>query len=289
MLSFSELTKGLLIGTANILPGVSGSSMAISMGVYDRILLAVSHLPKTPKESLSVLLPYLLGAGIGVIGLSFSLEYLFDAFPLQTMLIFTGLILGGVPSLYFQLEKQRPSRPCLLILLCAFFSTLLLASLRPQQAQAVSLAPSPIMTVLLFLLGVLAAPTLIVPGLSGSMILMMLGLYQPLLYALNGIFKHAACLDFQSMVKDGLIFMPFCLGILLGIFLFSRLMEWVFAHYREPVSWGLLGLVLASPFALLSGMAGQTITNSTLAFGILLFAASLLASTCFSLKELTSA
>ena len=80
---FSQIIKGVLIGTANILPGISGGTLAISMGVYEQILYALTHLHKEPKKSLSTLLPYIAGALGGIVGLSFTMEYLFATWPLQ--------------------------------------------------------------------------------------------------------------------------------------------------------------------------------------------------------------
>ena len=87
MFSLSDLCKGILVGAANILPGISGSALAVSMGIYGQIIHAITHILKEPKESLKTLFPYLLGALCGVIGLSFTIEYLFAHYPLQTSLI----------------------------------------------------------------------------------------------------------------------------------------------------------------------------------------------------------
>ena len=86
----SQIIKGALIGTANILPGISGGTLAISMGVYEQILHALTHLHKETKKSLSTLFPYILGILGGIVGLSFTMEYLFDTWPLQTNMAFMG-------------------------------------------------------------------------------------------------------------------------------------------------------------------------------------------------------
>ena len=93
-----EILKGMIIGVANIMPGVSGSALAVSMGIYDKILEAMSQIVSQTKKSLKTLFPYFAGALAGVLGLSFVIEGLFDAWPLQTNFTFIGLILGGVPA-----------------------------------------------------------------------------------------------------------------------------------------------------------------------------------------------
>ena len=102
-----ELLKGVVIGIANILPGISGGMLAISMGVYDTIIHAVNRPFMEPVESIKTLFPYGLGAVAGIISLSLVFEYLFGTFPLQTKLAFIGLIGGGLPALF---EKKRRRR-----------------------------------------------------------------------------------------------------------------------------------------------------------------------------------
>lgn len=89
---------GIIIGIANIIPGVSGGTMAVSMGIYDKLIHAVTHLFKEFKKSCLFLLPVLIGAAAAIVILSRVIEFLFDHYPLQTNLLFIGLIVGGLPA-----------------------------------------------------------------------------------------------------------------------------------------------------------------------------------------------
>ena len=91
--------KGMVMGVANIIPGVSGGTMAVSMGIYDKLLHCVTHLFKELKESVMFLLPIFVGIGAALVGLSFIIEPAFDNFPLQTSCLFIGLIVGGLPAI----------------------------------------------------------------------------------------------------------------------------------------------------------------------------------------------
>lgn len=84
----NELFKGVVIGVANILPGISGGMLAITMGVYDKIIHAVNRLFKEPVKSIRVLFPYGIGAMVGIVFLSLAFEYLFHTYPLQTKMAF---------------------------------------------------------------------------------------------------------------------------------------------------------------------------------------------------------
>ena len=103
----NDIIKGVFIGIANIIPGVSGGTMAVSMGIYDKIIYSLTHLFKETKKCIQLLVPIFLGAGIGIVGLAFMIEYLFERFPLQTNLFFIGLILGGLPVILKRIKIKR--------------------------------------------------------------------------------------------------------------------------------------------------------------------------------------
>ena len=99
-----DIIKGILMGIANIIPGVSGGTMAVSLGIFDRLISSITHLFKDFKKSISTLVPILLGLAIGIIGFSYAVEYLLKAHTLATCLAFVGLILGGLPVLLLEMK-----------------------------------------------------------------------------------------------------------------------------------------------------------------------------------------
>ena len=94
-----NICKGMIIGLANIIPGVSGGTLAVSMGIYDKLIHCVTHLFKEFKQSLIFLFPIFIGMGLAIVGSAFGISYLFVNYPLQTNLLFTGLILGSLPPI----------------------------------------------------------------------------------------------------------------------------------------------------------------------------------------------
>lgn len=94
-----EVLRGIAIGVANIIPGVSGGTMMVSMGIYGDVIGAVTGMPKHFWKSVKFLLPYAIGMLIGIGGLSFAIGYFFLEFPFETAMLFIGLIFGGVPLL----------------------------------------------------------------------------------------------------------------------------------------------------------------------------------------------
>ena len=98
---------GIIIGIANIIPGVSGGTMAVSMGIYDKLIHAVTHLFREFKKSCIFLLPVLVGAAAAIVILSRVIEFLFDHYPLQTNLLFIGLIVGGLPAIFKKVKGAK--------------------------------------------------------------------------------------------------------------------------------------------------------------------------------------
>ena len=103
MTFFMDTIKGMLIGIANIIPGVSGGTMAVSLGIYDKLIGSISGLLKDPKRSIRTLLPIILGCGLGIIGFTYAIEYLLSRHTFVTCMAFVGLILGGIPVLFSSL------------------------------------------------------------------------------------------------------------------------------------------------------------------------------------------
>lgn len=278
----SQIIKGVLIGTANILPGISGGTLAISMGVYEQILHALTHLHNETKKSLSILFPYILGITGGIIGLSFTMEYLFETWPLQTNMAFMGLIFGGLPTVLSQVRQPRKedrSPKTLSALAAAFFLTLVISTalslIKAEHGPEVTLELGLFPSALLFLIGIMSAGTMIIPGISGTMILMMIGYYKPLLSAINRTLLSLIVADFPTMLSQGIILLPFALGLITGFYLFAKLMETLFAKFARITYCAVLGLVFSSPIGILADLPAGCFTPKAMAVGLGCFFAAL--------------
>lgn len=278
-----ELLKGVVIGIANILPGISGGMLAITMGVYDKIIHAVTQLFKDPVASVKTLFPYGLGAVAGIICLSLVFEYLFGTFPLQTKLAFIGLIGGGLPSL-FEKAKAPELRDknkgimitcitCSVVILITVAGGMSLASGRDSikegmRVGAEYLSSGRFWIISMFLIGVLAAGTMVVPGVSGSMIMMMIGVYEPLLQTTNGCIRAMAAFDFPALFSDGLVLSPYFVGLGLGIFLFAGVVEHLLVNHERGMYRVIIGLVFSSPVVILWDVAWREVKLYELLGGI---------------------
>lgn len=253
----SELLKGLVIGVANILPGISGGMLAITMGVYDKIIHAVNRLFKEPKESIAVLFPYGLGAMAGIVFLSLAFEFLFHTYPLQTKMAFLGLICGGLPALFKRAGMGKGKKKGLMVSfftagLVIFFTYFCMTAIAARgTGEEVVLGSGRFWALTMVLIGLLAAGTMVVPGVSGSMIMMMLGVYEPLLRTNNACIRAAASFDLPALLSKGIILIPYFAGLLAGVLAFARIIEHLLSAHEERMYQIIIGLVFSSPFVIL--------------------------------------
>ena len=170
-----NMAKGAVIGIANIIPGVSGGTMAVTMGIYDKLIFCLTHLFKEFKKSVKFLIPILLGAAVALVAGSFGIEFLFRKFPVPTNLFFIGLILGGLPMMTKKVKGQKIKVGHMISLIAFFALVVVMGLMGDKEGRAVDLSFNFLNVIILFLVGVIASATMVIPGVSGSMVLLLLG------------------------------------------------------------------------------------------------------------------
>ena len=217
---------GCIIGVANIIPGVSGGTMAVILNVYDKLIDSVIGIKKHVKESLAFLIPVAIGGGLGIFGFSKLLKYLLENFPMPTFFFFIGLILGTVPLIFKKIITSADGK---------------------KKFNAYTLIPFAVATqiqldfinwIYLFFVSALAAMCMIIPGVSGSMILMIFGFYSTVLGAVADIFKN-----FSGSV---MILIPAGLGIVVGLLGGVKLIDVCLKKFPQMTFAAILGLMLGS-------------------------------------------
>lgn len=245
-----SILKGAVIGIANIIPGVSGGTMAVSMGIYDKLIHCVTHLFKEFKKSVLFLLPIGIGAGIALVASSFGLEYLFNNHPIPTNLTFIGLILGGLPAIGKKVKGNKVNVGHIIAFLLFFAMVVGLALVGEAEGSAADLSFTFLNVLKLFGVGVIASATMVIPGVSGSMVLLVIGYYNPILETINAFIRSLVAFDIQGIFSGMGILVPFGIGVLVGIFAIAKLIEIVFAKFPLYAYWAIIGLIVASPFAI---------------------------------------
>lgn len=251
-----DMIKGIMIGIANIIPGVSGGTMAVSLGIYDKLIGSVSSLLENWKKSLLTLLPIILGCGIGIVGFTYAIEYLLSEHTFVTCMAFVGLILGGVPVLVGTLRREmRHRRRSIglgggLAFILLFAVAVFLPMLSTGEEVLKTFSPTPMTLISLFLVGVIASATMVVPGVSGSLVMMILGYYYGIINTIKNFLEALKALDMAGLLHGTLLLAPFGIGVLLGIFLIAKLITFLFKRYAVQTYCAILGLIAASPFAI---------------------------------------
>ncbi len=242
--------KGIVIGIANIVPGVSGGTMMVSMGIYDKLIHCITHLFSEFKKSVLFLLPIAIGMVAAIAGSSFGLTYLFENFPIQTNLLFVGLILGGLPAIWGKVKGKKVHGGHMAAGLLFFVLVVGLAVVGETEGNAADLTFNIVNVVKLFGVGIIASATMVIPGVSGSMVLMLMGFYHPVLNAIKDFFTALAAMDMDGIMTGCGILIPFGLGVVAGIFGIAKLVEIIFEKFPLYAYWAIIGLIVSSPVAI---------------------------------------
>ncbi|MBR1584136.1 MAG: DUF368 domain-containing protein [Clostridia bacterium] len=248
----NQILRGVVIGVANIIPGVSGGTMMVSMGVYDTLIHSITHLFKEFWKSIKALLPYVIGMLIGILAFASLISWGLEHYELPTNTLFIGLILGGLSPLIKKIDRKKINAAAVIAFVVLFA---LIIWLGLQNRDSIQNAETIEMNVgqmfIMVLLGMIASGTMIIPGVSGSLVLMLLGYYKAVTGALKTVAHGLTHFEFSTLGQPVMMLLPFLLGIVLGIFGVAKLIEWLTAKYPTATYCGVLGLVVASPIALL--------------------------------------
>lgn len=270
-----DMLKGAVIGIANVIPGVSGGTMAVAMGIYDKLIHALTHIFKEFKKSFNTVLPIGIGMVIGIAGLSMIIDWMFGVIPIQTNLLFIGLILGGVPLIYQRVKgaKLMPYHVLGFIVLFALVVGLsFVQQSTEKQKEAMDAAKEAAKTeavtedksdfsdyTVTFNVpdtckylgaGVVASATMVVPGVSGSMMMMVMGLYELIIASVSTLVKALLAGNISVVLQTFCVLIPFGIGTVAGIVIIAKLIEMLLNKCPVMTFYCILGLIIGSPFAI---------------------------------------
>ena len=247
------ILKGMVIGIANIIPGVSGGTMMVVMGIYDKLIHAITHLKSEFKETLRLLIPIVIGAAAGIVILTEVITRALEHFPVQTNFMFIGLIVGGLPIIIKKLKEtgRKVNAGNAVVLVLFFVLVAGFALIGEGEASARELSLNMVEIIKLFFIGVIASATMVIPGVSGSMVLMLLGYYYLILDSISEFIHALLAFDFPVLLEKTGILMPFGIGVLAGIGVIAKLIELVFEKRPDYAYCAIIGLIVASPLAII--------------------------------------
>ena len=263
-----SILKGMVIGIANIIPGVSGGTMMVAMGIYDKLIHCITHLFSEFKKSVLFLIPIAIGMGIAIVGSSFGLEYLFAHFPIQTNLLFIGLILGGLPAIWKNVKGNSIKFGHIVAGLLFFALVVGMAVMGETEGNAADLSFGVLNVLKLFGVGIIASATMVIPGVSGSMVLLLIGYYNPILTAINDFIRALVAFDMNGILAGFGVLVPFGLGVVAGMFAIAKLIEIIFEKFPLYAYWAIIGLIVASPIAIIAMGSFPAVTVVSILTGV---------------------
>lgn len=236
--------KGIVIGIANIIPGVSGGTMAVVMGIYDRLIQAIGgFLTDSKQRILHIVFLAIVAAGAvaGILLLAPVIEFSLDKHHELTMLFFMGLIVGSTPMIVRKSGLKKISFIDVLWLAIGVVVVLTLGA-SPESKESIKASLGSVNYLMLFASMILAGGAMIVPGVSGSLIMILLGQYPVILHAIN----HR---DLKLLAIAGV-------GAALGVLIFSKIIEFLLKHVPSATHSFIIGLVGGSVIVLNDGFPG---------------------------------
>lgn len=262
----------MVVGIANIIPGVSGGTMMVAMGLYDSLIHAITHLKREFKKSMQLLIPIFAGAGIAIIVLARVFELLLETYPIQTNLAFCGLIAGSLPFIFKKVKGHTVMIGKIIPFLIFFAIVIAMALMGETGGAAADVSFNLVNVIKLFFVGLIAAATMVIPGVSGSMMLMLLGYYDTILKTINRFMEALAKFDIPAMAGELGVLIPFGIGVLVGIGVIAKIIEFIFMKAEIHAYYAIIGLILASPIAILIKTDWADLSVISIATGVITFA-----------------
>jgi len=251
-----DLMKGTLIGAANVVPGFSGGTMAVIMNVYERVIVAISDFFHHPRKVLKDDWALLLGIMAGVILAIKLIVFFLLNFPIPTTLFFVGLVIGSIPHILAKANYNKAKPLDIIIFFVCVIVIIVTSFIKEGNPSVIDYDFKTV--ILVFFLSLVAAAMMVVPGVSGSLILLAVGYYDFIWKDLVGTFITAVLsFDFSAIINSSLLLLPFVIGVIMGIVLISKIIKHLLGKHPQTVYYAILGLLVASPFAIIYGMYRQ--------------------------------
>lgn len=256
------IIKGLIIGWAKVMPGVSGAILAISMGVYDKGINAITRFFDNIKENIKFLFFIGIGIIIAIILGSNIVYFLLNNYYVITMLFFMGLIFGSTPKIISKVDKSIKG------IMISFITFIIITLLTNLNINNNSVSNS----IIIYLIsGLIDAFGMVVPGISSTALLMVIGTYNNIIYSLSSI---------ENIIINLNILIPYGIGIFIGIIVTSISINYLFKKYNKLTFSFILGVILSTLLTLLLKIFSYHINIKDLVIGVLLLSLGIIIS-CF--------
>lgn len=248
---------GIILGVSNVIPGVSGGTIAVSFGIYDRLINIITLNIKKIFSQWKFWLPLGIGLVVGIIGFSKIITILFEKFPFQTNYFFIGIILGSIPLIYSKISSSfknteeskevsnnKKNTKVLSSVICFILSLLLMIVMmllnKNEITNEIQREPSFVLIVKLFIGAAFAAIAMIIPGISGSFLMLVVGVYTTIIAAISEL--------------NIVLLIPIAIGVIIGLFSGASLVRFLMKKFVSQTYSAILGLILGSVLIIFPGV-----------------------------------
>ncbi len=236
---FKNIFIGMILGISNIIPGVSAGTMAVVLGIYDKLISSISEIFKNFKSNFRFLFFIGIGIFLGVVIFSGILNILLDKYPWYMSYLFIGLIAGSMRTLFKVIRSYEVKKIHYLYLIVTFVILLCVKFMTPTMDVKIIVTLNFENIILLFLSGFIASSTMILPGVSGSFILILFGMYNSVISAVSNF--------------NVLFLIPFCIGVFLGIVVMINAVGYFLKNFPVQSYMSIIGLILGSMISIIPG------------------------------------
>ncbi|ONI44545.1 hypothetical protein AN641_07105 [Candidatus Epulonipiscioides gigas] len=281
---------GMVLGIANVIPGVSAGTMAVVFKIYDQLLDAISLDVKKLKKNFKFIATLGIGIVLGILFFSRVITFLYENYNMQTNFIFIGVILGSIPMIYKKIVSEKDLEPSGLIpFIIPLLIMLYMAANGEGQGSGTLIETINIATAVLFVCaGAISAFTMIIPGISGSFILLTIGCYETIIAAISdttqlGLSFLQGAVSFGDLISSYsvIILILFGIGVVIGLVGGSSLVQALLQNYTQGTYLVIMGLVVGSIFTIYPGIT----FNATGISSIIFMVAACIISYLFSERE----
>lgn len=241
--------KGIAIGITNVIPGFSGGTMAVMLNIYDLFVYAFANIFNDFKNVVKKCWSLFIGIVFGILLAMLTIVRLLEIIPFITIMFFVGLTFGSMPQIY----KRTRGKNIKFVDVIGFIIAIAIIIILPliQTTNNTDITYHFGLYVIMLLLGIVCSSAMVIPGVSGSLVLMAFGYYAFFMTTLKDFLKnifHFSMTNYWNMLA---VIACFAIGCILGLVFVSKLITKLMKKYPQTIYWIILGLLVASPFSII--------------------------------------
>ncbi len=244
-----DLFKGFILGLDSTIPGFSMGTLALLLNIYERLIDdfsdALKHPLKLFKNDIWIFLGFIIGFIVNIYAITFFL----GNYPMQTIMFFIPLVFISMPSIYKNSKNDKFKAKEIITLVVCLVALVLLSLLNAGESVGASF--DPIFLIMMLIMGAIGSAAMVIPGVSGSMIIMAFGYYDVIISSLHSMLNSVKSFNFEGSLVYVIALLVVLLGVIIGITLISKLIKLLLKKWPTALYSGILGLLIGSPFAII--------------------------------------